>query len=142
MTARRAFVLAGSLWETTRFFIVISLLVLLFRSAGEGGAWIIPWLLLGGTGNLLVAVGGIMLSLYPQTYGQLIGFLRLGKILSIFSFLLLILSGAVGMSAAVELVKIGAYGVDQGAVLFAIFILDLLFLAALVAWRKEPQPAA
>jgi len=142
MTARRTFVLAGSLWETTRFFIVISLLALLFRAAGEGGAWIIPWLLLGGTGNLLVAVGGIMLSLYPRTYGQLIGFLRLGKILSVFSFLLLILSGAVGMSAAVELVKIGSYRVDQGTVLFAIFILDLLFLAALVAWRKEPTANA
>lgn len=142
MTARRALVLAGSLWEATRFFIVISFLALLFRAAGEGGAWIIPWLLLGGTGNLLVAVGGIMLSLYPQKYAELIGFLRLGKILAVFSFILLILSGAVGMSATIELVRLGGYGLDQGTVLFAIFVLDLLFLAALVAWKRETPPPA
>jgi len=137
MTARRTLVMAGSLWEAARFFIVISLLALLFRSAGEGGAWIIPWLLFGGTGNMLVAVGGIMISLYPVKYGALIGFLRLGKILAVFSFLLLLLTGAVGMSATIELVKVGMYGVDQGTVLFAIFVLDFLFLAALVAWRPE-----
>lgn len=137
MTARRALVLAGSLWEATRFFIVISLLALLFRTAGEGGAWIIPWLLLGGSGNLLVAVGGFMISLYPRKYAELIGFLRLGKVLAVFSFILLILSGAVGMSATIELVRLGGYGLEQGTVLFAIFVLDLLFLAALVAWKRE-----
>ena len=145
MAVRHAFILAGSLWETARFFIVISLLAQLFRAAGNGGPGIIPWLLLGGSGNLLVAVGGFMLSLFPERYGEMIGFLRLGKLLSLFCFLLLMLSGAALISARTEVLQIGPVVLSQGAVLFAVFIFDLLFLAALIGWRPEKRsslPAA
>ncbi len=137
MAVRHAFILAGSLWETARFFIVISLLAQLFSSAGEGGPWTVPWLLLGGTGNLLLAAGGFMLSLFPEKYGNLIGFLRLGKALSVFAFFLLLLSGAVGVSSQVEILRLGPLSLNEGTVLLGIFILDLLFFAALLAWRRE-----
>jgi len=137
MAARHVFVLAGSLWETARFFIVISLLARLFRSAGVGVQWAVPWLLVGGSGNLLMAAGGFMLSLFPDRHKDLIGFLRLGKVLSLFSFVLLLLSGAARLSIAAEVVRLGAVSLTTGAVLFAIFVLDLLSLAALIAWRAE-----
>jgi hypothetical protein len=132
MALRHAFILAGSLWETARFFIVISLLAQVFRSAPGG----IPWLLLGGSGNLLVGVGGILLSLFPEKYGELIGLLRLGKVLAVFSFFLLVASGAAGISAGIELLRLGPFSFTEGAVLLAIFVLDVLFLIALMAWRR------
>ena len=140
MAVRHAFILAGSLWETLRFFIVISLLAQLFHAAGNGGPARIPWLLLGGSGNLLVAVGAFMLSLFPERYGETIGLLRLGKVLSVFSFLLLMASGATLISASTEVLQIGPVVLNQGAVLFAVFLLDLLFLAALIWWRREKRP--
>lgn len=140
MAARHAFILAGSLWETARFFIILSLLAQLFYAAGSGGPAIIPWLLLGGSGNLLIAAGGTMLSLFPEKYGELIGFLRLGKVLSVFSFLLLVTSGATGISTAIELIRLGPFSIRQGTVLLAALFLDLLFLAVLIAWRQEKGP--
>ena len=140
MALRHALVLAGSLWEAVRFFVVISLLVLVFRSSLAS----IPWLLLGGSGNLLVAVGGIMLSLFPETCGELIGLLRLGKVLSVFSFVLLVASGAIGISARIEILRLGPFSLSEATVLLIVFLLDLLFLVALIAWRREkgsPFPA-
>lgn len=78
-----------------------------------------------------------MLSLFPEKYGNLIGFLRLGKALSVFAFILLLLSGAVGVSSQVEILRLGPLSLNEGTVLLGIFILDLLFLAALLAWRQE-----
>ncbi len=86
-----------------------------------------------------------MLSLFPDKYGELIGLLRLGKVFSVFSFLLLVASGNIGTSASIDMLRLGPLSIRQGAALFAIFFLDLLFLAALIMWRrgKGPQsPAA
>jgi hypothetical protein len=141
MAARHALLLAGSLWEATRFFIVLSLLAQLYFAAGAAGPGIVPWLLIGGSGNVLVAVGGVMLSLFPLKYAELIGFLRLGKVLSVFSFLLLGASGAVGLSAREATFSLGPLSLTQGSVLFVIFVLDLMFLAVLLAWRPE-KPSA
>jgi hypothetical protein len=140
MAARHASLLAGSLWEAIRFFVVLSLLAQVFSAASGAGPWIIPWLLLGGSGNLLVSVGGLMLSLFPQKYGELIGFLRLGKLLSVFSFFLLAVSGALGISTRAVALRIGSVSLTQGAVLFAVFVLDVAFLVILIAWRKEKPP--
>ncbi len=142
MPVRHALILAGSLWETVRFFLVISLLAQVFGDAVQGT---VPWLLLAGSSNLLLAAGGFMLSVFPGKYGELIGFLRLGKVLSVFSFVLLIASGAIEVSARIELLRLGPFSVNEGAVLFAIFVLDLLFLVALITWRREKHlrfPAA
>jgi hypothetical protein len=141
MAVRHAFIMAGSLWEIARFFIVLSLLAQIYYAADNAGPGIIPWLLLGGSGNLLVAVGGIMLSLFPKKYGELIGFLRLGKVLCVFSFLLLFVSGALAASARLEMLRLGSVSLSQGALLFVIFLFDLLFLAALIVWRREKRSA-
>ena len=140
MKARRILLLAGSLWEIVRFFLLVSLLAFILRALSGVGGWVVPWLLLAGSGNLLVAVGGIMLSLFPDRHGGLIGFLRVGKILAVFSYLLLVLSGAMRMVAGVQVVAVGPVALSQGALLVAIFVLDLLFLAVLLAWRAPEAP--
>jgi hypothetical protein len=137
MNARRALIFAGSLWEIVRFFLVLSLLVVLFRAAGGEGSWIVPWILLGGTGNLLVAVGGIMLSVFPERHQGVVGLLRLGKAFCVFSFILLLSSGAIGMSPNIVLARAGRMAFTEGAALIAIIALDVLFLAVLLAYRPD-----
>ena len=78
-----------------------------------------------------------MLSLFPDKYKELIGLLRLGKVLCLFSFLLLAIAGSIGTSARVLTLRIGPVSLNQAAVLFAVFALDLAFLVALVSWRME-----
>jgi len=140
MNARRVLLLAGSLWEIVRFFLLMSLLVLVLRALSGTGGWVLPWLLLGGSGNLVVAVGGIMLSLFPDRNQGLIGLLRVGKILAVFSFLLLIVSGAMRTAAGFQVLAVGRIVLSQGMFLLAIFALDLLFLAVLLAWRAPDAP--
>ena len=137
MKARNGLLLAGSLWEIVRFFLVISLIAHVLHAAGGAGPWVVPWLLLGGSGNLLIAVGGIMLALFPEKHEGLVGLLRLGKILGIFTFLLLLLSGAMRTAAGEHVLDIGKVAVPQGSVLFFVFVLDLLFLGILLSWRRE-----
>jgi hypothetical protein len=140
MNARRVLLLAGSLWEIVRFFLLMSLLVFVLRALGGVGGWVLPWLLLGGSGNLIVAIGGIMLSLFPERNHGLIGLLRVGKILAVFSFLLLVLSGAMRMAAGIQVFSVGGVAFSQGVLMLGIFALDLLFLAVLLAWRPPDAP--
>jgi hypothetical protein len=143
MKARRTLLLTGSLWEIVRFFLQISLLSGVLREAAGAGPWILPWLLFGGSGNLVVAAGGIMLSLFPARYGGTIGLLRVGKILSIFVFLLLLVSGALRAGAVMRAYTLGTLAVTLSLVLLAMFVLDLLFLAVLLAWKRDEEtPAA
>jgi hypothetical protein len=140
MKAKRILLLAGSLWEIVRFFLLISLLVFVLRALSGAGGWVVPWLLLAGSGNLLVAVGGIMLSLFPERNGGLIMLLRVGKILAVFSFLLLVLSGGMRITGSIPVLTAGSFTLSPGVLLLAIFVLDLLFLAVLLAWRAPEAP--
>jgi hypothetical protein len=135
MKARRVLLFVGSLWEIVRFFLLISLLAFLLHAVSGTGRWVLPWLLLCGSGNLIVGAGGIMLSLFPEKNGGVVGLLRLGKILSLFSYALLLVSGAMRMAIGLQVLAIGEFAVTLAAVLFIVFVLDLLFLAVLLAWR-------
>jgi hypothetical protein len=140
MNARRGLLLAGSLWEFVRFFLVLVLFASVLRGTLGAGSWVFPWMLVVGSGNLLVAAGGGMLSLFPAKYGSLIALLRLGKALSIFSLILLAVSGAIGIAAGQEILGMGKKAITGAAVLLGVFLLDLLFMAVLIAWRaEEPQ---
>lgn len=135
MKARQALLLAGSLWEIVRFFLLVSLLAFLLHAVSGTGRWVFPWLLLCGSGNLLVGAGGIMLALFPDKNGGLVGLLRLGKILALFSYALLLISGAMRMAIGLQVLEVGGLAVTLAALLFVVFVLDLLFLAVLLAWR-------
>jgi hypothetical protein len=138
MTARRVLLALGSLWELVRFFLVLSILALMVRPAGgEGISGLIPWLLLTGTGNLLVPVGGIMLALFPRRYGNLIGLLRLGQGLSVFSIVILFVSGSLAAAANARLLVIGGRAITVSAAVPALFALDLAYLALVVFSREK-----
>jgi hypothetical protein len=136
MNARRGLLLAGSLWEFVRFFLVLFLFASALQGGASGaGAWLFPWLLVAGSGNLLIAAGGGMLALFPARYAPLIPVLRLGKAMSVFSLILLAVSGAQRITAGRGVFGIGRRVISGDAVLLAVFLLDLAFLAILVGWR-------
>jgi len=137
MKARRGLLLAGSLWELVRFFLVLFVLASVLQVTAGAGPWVFPWLLVVGSGNLLIAAGGGMLALFPVRYAPLIALLRLGKALGVFCFILLAASGALRIAAGSALLGVGGHAVSGGVVLLGVFLLDLLFLAVLISWRPE-----
>jgi hypothetical protein len=140
MKTQRALLLLGSFWELIRFFLMLLVLAELLGSVAGTGAWVYPWLLMVGSGNLLVAGGGVVLALFPERYASLVAFLRLGKALSVFSFILLILSGAIGVAITQPRMMVLGMAVPRVGMLLGIFVLDLLFLAVLFIWRNPPEP--
>jgi hypothetical protein len=132
--------LAGSLWELVRFFLVLILFASLLRGTSGAGPWVYPWLLVAGSGGLVIAAGGGMLCLFPERYAPLIALLRLGKGLSIFSLVLLAVSGALRITAGSPVIGSGRRPVTGGAVLLGVFLLDMLFLLVLLGWRAQEPP--
>jgi hypothetical protein len=132
MTARRILLALGSLWDLVRFFLVLSLLLLLVRSAGARDSGMISWLLLAATGNLLVPVGGLMLALFPGRYGNLLGLLRLGKAMSIFSFMLLVVSGSLAAAAGITVLRVADRVVTGTVAALLLFVVDIAFLVLLL----------
>lgn len=141
MKARRAVLAAGSAWELARFFLVLFLVAAVLRTSAGAGAWVFPWLLVAGSGNLVIAAGSALLALFPGRYARLIGLLRLGKLMSVAAIVLLAVSGALRAASRFQLGGAGRRVLSVGAVLVGIFLLDLLFLAVLLAWRPEEEPA-
>jgi len=143
MSVRRGLLLAGSLWELVRFFLMLILFASLLRATSGAGPWVFPWLLVVGSGGLLIAAGGGMLALFPARYAPLIALLRLGKALGVFSLIMLAVSGALRIVAGSEIPGIGRQAIPGGAVLLGVFLLDLLFLGVLIGWRvEEPRVPA
>ncbi len=141
MKARRGLLLAGSLWELVRFFLVLLLFAAVLHGVSGAGPWVFPWLLLAGSGNLLIAAGIGMLALFPARYGRMVALLRLGKVLGIFAFVLLVVSGAMRPAAGVQLAEVGRFVVRGSVVLAVVALLDVLVLGVLLRWRtEEPRP--
>jgi len=135
MNARRLLILAGSVWDFARFFLVLLILATLFDVAGGWGTAVIPWLLVGASSGLLVPVGGFLLSVYPERHANLVGLLRLGKLLNIFSLVLIPISGTADIGAGAPLLRVGAYALTPTVAIPLVMFLDLIFLGALISFR-------
>jgi len=145
MKARRALLGAGSAWELARFFLVLALFGAVLKSGTGAGAWALPWLMAAGSGTLVVGAGSAMLALFPARYARTIALLRLGKILSVFAFIMLVASGALRAAAGIQIIGAGRRALSAAAILAGVFILDLAFLAILLLWRSQeeaPAPAS
>ncbi|HET6450452.1 MAG TPA: hypothetical protein VFI08_04035 [Spirochaetia bacterium] len=140
MKARRALLVAGSVWELARFVLVLFLFAAVLRATTGAGAGMFPWLMVAGSGNLLVGAGSLLLALFPARYAPVVALLRLGKLLGLASLVLLVPSGALRTAAGIDMAAIGRGGLRAGAVVLAVLLLDLLFLAVLVSWRPDEDP--
>ncbi len=133
--------LVGSAWEIARLFLVLSLLVLLFEVAGGRGSAIVPWLLLAGTGNLLIPAGAILLALYPERYARLLGLLRLGKLLNLVTLILIVAASLVSAAGPASIPRAAGAGFPGLAVILLVTALDAVFLALLVSFRPGADGA-
>ena len=134
---QRALLVAGSAWEAVRFFLVLHLLAVLLAGGAGLGPWLLPWLLFGASGSLLAAAGGVLLAAFPRRYEALLGLLRLGKIIGIFAFVLLMVCGALSPVADRAVGALGPLVIPLGPLMLGIFALDLLLLAFLCSLRAE-----
>jgi len=142
MKARRGLLLAGSLWELVRFFLVLYLFAAVLHGTAGAAAWVFSWLLVAGSGNLLIAAGIGMVALFPARYARLVALLRLGKVLSLSAFILLAVSGGMAPAAGLELAQVGAASVRGSVVLVFAALMDVLLLGVLLRWRYPEEPRA
>jgi hypothetical protein len=142
MTARRVRLVLGACWDFARFFLVLSLLATVIRAGGGSGAAVVPWLLLGATGNLLVPAGVLVYVLFPDRYAGLLGLLRLGKALSVFSFVLLAASGRRLAAGSSLVVPVGGQSIPAWAAAAGCALLDAVFLVLLLVERRGAGPAS
>jgi hypothetical protein len=136
MTARPVRLVLGACWDFARFFLVLSLLATVIRAGGGPGAAVVPWLLFGATGNLLVPVGVLMYVLFPDRYAGLLGLLRLGKALSVFSFVLLAASGPRLATGSLSSVTVGGQSLPAWVAAAGCALLDAVFLVLLLLERR------
>jgi hypothetical protein len=141
MRTQRALLLGGSIWEIVRFFLLALLFAAVLREAVGAGSWVFPWLVAIGSGSLLISAAAGMIALFPERYDPLVAFLRLGKVLSAFSLCLLLISGALRVTAGIG-VGLAGIEIPQGVILLFMLVLDLLFLAVLFSWRHVQAPPA
>lgn len=142
MKARRGLLLAGSLWELVRFFLVLSLFAAVLHGMAGAPTWVFPWLLVAGSGNLLIAAGMGMVALFPVRYARLVALLRLGKVLGLFAFVLLAVSGGMAPAAGLEIAQVGAVSVRGSLVVVFAALMDVLVLVVLLRWRYPEEPRA
>lgn len=131
----------GAVWDLVRFFLVLSLLAVVFRGAGGAGGPVIAWLPLAGTGNLLVPVGTLVYLLFPGRYGSLLGLLRLGKALSVAAFAFLASSGSLLALGSIPRVALGGRTVPAWIAAALCAVLDAVFLVLLLLERGRGADA-
>ena len=125
--------LSTALWEIVRF----TFLFLLIVSASDGettrGAPELYWILPYGAGALVIPAGLFVLMLDPAKYGALLNLLKLGKLLEVIPFLIL-LGRELSAMSVLSNPRFPLYPVLAAAVL------DLIFLALLISYRLEKDP--
>jgi hypothetical protein len=137
MTAKRISIFLCSLWDIARFFILISIITAMFDAVAGGGITIVAWLLLPASAALLVPVGGILLTLYPVRYANLVGLLRLGKVLNLFSLFLLLVYGFISDNAEAATIRLSSLHVSQAILFLLVMLGDLIFLGLLISYKTE-----
>lgn len=128
--------LLGFLWEVLRF-------LLLFLAVSGRGGWgsrpAVLWLILFGSGQLALPAGFLFLYVDGRKYRSLYGFLILGKLMTIFSALLLLLLEPV-RSQVSSWIRLPFLTIAPLVLLWAVLFLDLLVLGILLSYRRRPSP--
>ena len=147
MNGRKTTFAISAAWDFARFFVVLLITLFIFRSASGWGLSVAPWLLAASAAGLIVPVGELLLCLYPERYANLLAFLVLGKVLNVFSLLLLFFSGALASSLSPVLFTVAGAGITETGACSAVAVLDLSSLALVTAFgagmaaARRPDPA-
>ena len=136
MKINRYFFLINSIWEVLRFFLLFTVLVLTFRLVILINRQAIFWLILFGSGQLLLPAGLIFLFINPEKNYILINIIRLGKILGIFASVLLILFEPFSLGLRSSSLKLLTFSLTPIALLLCITFFDLIFLLILLSYKQ------
>ncbi len=139
MKETRFAILLGSVWEMVRFLALLSAVLGLGLPALRGA---LLWLLLFGSGQLVLPAAFLFLSLDPPKYRSLRPFLILGKGIGIFCALLLALLEPLRGAAFSGQARFLFLPVPPLLLLWLVTLFDLALLGALLvdraAARLEP----
>jgi hypothetical protein len=140
MKIKRILFLINSLWELARFLLLFLGLGIAFRLMLLADRSAIYWLILLGSGQLVLPAALVMLYIDPLRFGSLLNLARLGKFLGILSSLLLIFLSPL----SVDLGLVGGLGASFAAVPYSmvigVTIVDLVFLFLLFLWNGTKLP--
>ena len=142
MKIKRILLLINSLWELARFLLLFLALGFAFRTTMLTDRSAVYWLILLGTGQLLLPAALVLLYLDPVRFAALLNLVRLGKFLGILAGLLLVFLSPFGANLRLP----GAVGISSALVPYTmaigISIVDLIFLFLLFLWGSAPPDPA
>ncbi len=144
MKIHRLFFLLGSLWELLRVLVRFLALGSTCRRERLIDTQAIFWLVLFGSANLLMPAGLLFLYLDPHNRRTLLNLMRMGKLLGLFSALLLILLEPIGTGLSGFPLNFLPYTIAPFSMLLFVAVSDLFFLFLLFSYRgernRETQP--
>lgn len=140
MKIRRVFFLITAIWELLRFCAIFLAVWIIFSRTLETNNQGIYWLLVLGNGGLLVAAALLFLYVDPERFRVLLNLARLGKILGLFSALLLIVLEPVGTGLRFLNFGFLPYRVAPFSLLLIVSVADLIFLFLLFTYQIEQTP--
>ena len=128
-----------AIWELLRFCAIFLAVWIVFRQILETNSQGIYWLLVLGNGGLLVAASLLFLYVDPPRFRVLLNLVRLGKILELFSALLLIILEPVGIVLRFLSVGFMPYRIAPFSLLLIVSAADLIVLFLLFSYRIEKK---
>ena len=140
MKIRRVFFLITAVWDLLRFFAVFLAVWIVFRRTLETNNQGIYWLLILGNGGLLTSASLLILYVDPERFRVLLNLVRLGKILGLFSALLLIILEPVGTGLRFLSLGVVPYRIAPFSILLVASVVDLIFLFLLLSYQIEKTP--
>jgi len=140
MKIRRVFFLITAIWDLLRFFAVFLAVWIVFRRTLETNNQGIYWLLILGNGGLLTSASLLFLYVDPERFRVLLNLVRLGKILGLFSALLLIILEPVGTGLRFLSLGVVPYRIAPFSILLVASVVDLIFLFLLLSYQIEKTP--
>jgi hypothetical protein len=141
MHLKRVFFLINALWELVRFLLLFTALMLTFHLVVITNRQAVFWLLVFGSPQLLLPAGLLVVYLQPGRQPALLNLLRLGKILAVFSSLLLFALEPLGLYLGLR-GSLLSFLVTPLFILLAVLFIDVIFLFFLLSYSpgKESQP--
>ena len=140
MKIHRVFFLITAIWDLLRFFALFLAVWIVFRRTLEMNNQGIYWLLILGNGQLLMSASLLFLYVDPERFRVLLNLVRLGKILGLFSALLLIILEPVGTGLRFLSLGFLPYRIAPFSVLLVVSVADLIFLFLLLSYQVEKNP--
>ncbi len=139
MINKKKILLSASIWELLRFLLLFITVLVVNISIIRANRQSIFWLIILCSGSLIMPAGFLLLYYNEIKYGILLNLLRLGKILGLFSSLLLILLEPIGPVLQVVKLVFLPFPITPVILLLFITFFDLIFLGLLLSYRMQKQ---